>query len=433
MQKNHMPNERVLKNVLIWDADRTNAEYGDIVVDAAGTIASILPARTAAGEVMFDGGGTTVAIPGLVNAHTHVSMTLLRGLAEELPLMEWLTTKIFPIEDRLGPEHIRSGAELAMLEMIAGGVTCFADMYYFMDEVAEAALASGMRAALCRGLPGDNAQKLRENIELAERYNGREGRIVVQLGPHAPYTVPMAALEKIAQTAREKNLGIHFHWLETEGELNAFRDEYKIRPIEYLEKSGLLEARELLLAHAVWFPADQLAGACRPNVTVTHNPKSNLKLGSGYAPIKEMLAAGLRVALGTDGASSNNRLDLWDEMRTAALMHKGYHHDSTLVSARDVLRMATVSGAAGAGFKNAGLIRPGCCADFALIDIDRPQYVGLDETNVPEFLVYAGSSRDVRATIAAGRVLYEDGQYRTLDRNAVLARAREHREWIVRG
>ena len=428
-----MPLARVLKNVLIWDADRTNAEYGDVVVDEQGAIESIQPPNTAKGTVIFDGKGMTVAIPGLVNAHTHVSMTLLRGLAEELPLMEWLTTKIFPIEDRLGPEHIRSGAELAMLEMIAGGVTCFADMYYFMDEVAEATLSSGMRAALCRGLPGDNAEKLRENVELAERYNGREGRIVVQLGPHAPYTVPMHALEKIAQTAREKNLGIHFHWLETEGELDAFRNEYKMKPIDYLEKSGLLDARELILAHSVWFPTDELDDVRRPNVTIVHNPKSNLKLGSGYAPIKEMLAAGLNVALGTDGASSNNRLDLWDEMRAAALMHKGYYRDPTLVSARDVLRMATVRGATGVGFRKAGLIRPGCHADFALVNIDQPHYVGIDETNVPEFLVYAGSSRDVVATIVAGNILYENGKHRTLDKDAVMTKAHEHREWIVKG
>jgi 5-methylthioadenosine/S-adenosylhomocysteine deaminase len=428
-----MTAERAIRDVILWDAECAEAERGDIVVDEDGAIASILPARSAGGETLFDGRGSTVAIPGLVNAHTHVSMTLLRGLAEELPLMEWLTTKIFPIEDRLGPEHIRSGAELAMLEMIAGGVTCFADMYYFMDEVADAVLASGMRAALCRGLPGDNDEKLRENVELADRYNGRDGRIVVQLGPHAPYTVPMSALEKIARTAHEKNLGIHFHWLETESERNSFRYEYKLRPIDYLEKSGLLDARELILAHSVWFPEDELEQASRPNVTIVHNPKSNLKLGSGYAPIREMLAAGLNIALGTDGASSNNRLDMWDEMRVASLMHKGFHRDPTLVSARDVMRMATVSGARGIGFKNTGVIRPGYQADLALIDIDKPHYVGMDETNVPEFLVYAGSSHDVRATIVAGKILYEDGKYATLDRDAIMAKAREHREWIDRG
>lgn len=423
----------IIRDVLIWDAERTDAERGDIVVATDGTIEKISPAGTEKGEILFDGGGTTVAIPGLVNAHTHVSMTLLRGLAEELPLMEWLTTKIFPIEDRLEAKHIRSGAELAMLEMLAGGVTCFADMYYFMSDVAEATLASGMRAALCRGLPGENVEKLQENIDLAAEYNGRDGRIVVQLGPHAPYTVPFAALENIAAKAREHDLGIHFHWLETETESNMFRDEFKMRPIDYLEKSGLLEARELILAHSVWFPVEELAGVKRDNITIVHNPKSNLKLGSGYAPIKEMLAEGLNVALGTDGASSNNRLDVWDEMRAVALMHKGYHLDPTLVSAREVMKMATVNGARGVGFKNVGLIKPGYAADIALVDVDKPNYVGLDATNVPEFLVYAGSSRDVRAAIVAGKLLYKDGEFKTLDRGKIMKEASDYRDWIVKG
>lgn len=424
----------VIKNVLIWDAERTDAVHGDIVTDAQGRISEITPPNTAAGETLYDGRGRMIALPGLVNAHTHVSMTLLRGLGEELPLMEWLQQKIFPVEDRLRAEHIRSGAELAIVEMIAGGVTCFADMYYFMDEVADATLAFGMRAALCRGLTGDLGdvqKKVAENLSLAEKYNGRENRIVVQLGPHAPYTVPRHALEYIVQAAREHNLGIHFHWLETEGELNAFKNEYKTRPIDYLEETGLIGARELILAHSVWFPVDELARVRRDNVTLVHNPKSNLKLGSGYAPVKEMIANGVNVALGTDGAASNNRLDIWDEMRTAALMHKGYHRDPTLLSAREVLKMATVAGARGLGFKEVGLIRPGYYADVILVDMDQPQYVGCDATNVPEFAVYAGSSRDVRATFVAGRPLYLDGKFPTTDRAAVLRKATEHRNWIV--
>lgn len=248
----------VIRNVLIWDSSRTDAEYGDIVIDEGGKIADILPPKSAKGETLCDSGGRMSAIPGLVNAHTHVSMTLLRGLGEELPLMEWLQEKIFPVEDRLLPQHIRVGAELAFLEMIAGGVTCFADMYYFMREVAMGAIASGMRAALCRGITGDGTGRISENIALAEEFDGREGRIIVQLGPHAPYTVPRETIAKIAELAKEKNLGVHFHWLETKGELEIFQNEYKISPIDYLEQTGLLEVRELLLAHSVWFPVEEL-------------------------------------------------------------------------------------------------------------------------------------------------------------------------------
>jgi 5-methylthioadenosine/S-adenosylhomocysteine deaminase len=421
-----------IRDVLIWDSGRVSAERGDIVIGGDGRIEDVLPSRSAKGEILFDGGGETAAIPGLVNSHTHVSMTLLRGLAEELPLMEWLNLKIFPVEDRLLPRHIRSGAELAMLEMAAGGVTCFADMYYFMREVAAATLASGMRAALCRGLTGDDTQKINENLALAEEFGGRDGRIIVQLGPHAPYTVPRASLERIAGIARDKNLGVHFHWLETEGELETFRSEHKISPSDYLEATGLLSVPKLMLAHAVWHPIEELGRVNRGNVTLIHNPKSNLKLGSGYAPLKEMLERGVNVSLGTDGAASNNRLDMWDEMRTAALMHKGYHRDPTLVSARDVLKMATVSGARGMGFEDVGLIKKGWQADLALVDLSGPRYVGCDETNLPEFLVYSGSSRDVRATVVAGKLLYKDGRHLTVDRDEIIARAAEHRREITR-
>ncbi|MDR1943695.1 MAG: amidohydrolase [Synergistaceae bacterium] len=424
----------VIRDVLAWDSARSDAERCDIAIDGEGNISDIRPAKSIKGDVLFDGKGRTAAIPGLVNSHTHVSMTLLRGLAEELPLMEWLTTRIFPVEERLLPQHIRSGAELALLEMISGGVTCFSDMYYFMREVAAVTLASGARAALCRGLTGDDMQKVNENLALAEEFHGREGRIVVMLGPHAPYTVPRHSLERIAQIAADNKLGVHFHWLETEGELETFRNEYKISPSDYLEQTGLLFVPKLLLAHCVWHPVEELGRVNRDNVTLVHNPKSNLKLGSGYAPLKEMLATkGVNAALGSDGAASNNRLDMWDEMRAAALMHKGYHKDPTLVSAREVLRMATLAGASGMGFERVGLIKKGWQADLALVDISGPGYVGANESNLPEFLVYSGSSRDVRATIVSGKTLYKDGEFLTLDRGEIIARATEHREWIVKG
>jgi 5-methylthioadenosine/S-adenosylhomocysteine deaminase len=422
----------VIRNVLIWDSGRTAAEYGDIAIDGAGNISAVTPPNEAAGETLFDGRGRALAMPGLVNAHTHVSMTLLRGLGEELPLMDWLRQRIFPVEDRLTAAHIRSGAELALLEMLSGGVTCFADMYFFMTEVAEATLRSGMRAALCRGLTGDDQSKLDENIALADEYDGREGRIAVQLGPHAPYTVPRDALKRIAAAARERNIGIHFHWLETKGELESFESEHKTAPVDYLEDAGLLDVRELILAHSVWFPTEELSRVKRDNVTLVHCPKSNLKLGSGYAPVKEMLDAGVNAALGTDGAASNNRLDMWDEMRTCALMHKGYRGDPTVVSARDVLRMATADGARGLGFRNVGLIRENYAADIAIVDIDRPQYVGLDEANAPEFIVYAGSSRDVAATIVSGRLLYKEGRFLTLDAEEIMRTASRHREEITK-
>jgi 5-methylthioadenosine/S-adenosylhomocysteine deaminase len=419
-----------IRNALIWDAGRDRAEYGDIVVKD-GFISSVTAPKEAKEPILYDCKGKCLVLPGLVNAHTHVSMTLLRGLGEELPLMEWLQKKIFPVEDRLTAQNIRSGADLAIMEMLAAGVTCFADMYYFMDEVAMSVLESGIRAALCRGLVGDDPVKLAENLALAETYNGREGRITVQLGPHATYTVQPSALEQIAATARDKNLGIHFHWLETKSELDLLRNEYKTEPADYLEKTGLLGVKELILAHCVWHPAEQLPAVARDNVTFVHNPKSNMKLGSGYAPVREFMSSGVRVALGTDGAASNNRLDLWDEMRFAALIHKGYNLDPTIAGARDILKMATVNGSYGAGFKDAGYIRAGQRADMVIVDMDNPRYVGCDPGNVPEFVVYAGSSRDVRATVVDGKVLYRDGEFATLDSEKILAAASRDRRILA--
>ena len=415
-----------IKNVLIWDSGRDEACWGDIVING-GRISGVTKPNEGGGEIIYDGRGRCLALPGLINAHTHVSMALLRGIGEELPLMEWLHKKIFPAEDKLTANNIRSGADLAMLEMTAAGVTGFIDMYCFMDEVAESVLQSGLRAALCRGIIGDDEVRIAENLSLAERYNGRDERITVQLGPHAPYTVPIECVKRIAALAKERDLGIHFHWLEARGELDWFSNEAKMEPAAYLEETGLLEARELVLAHSVWHPVEQLKTITRGNVTVSHNPKSNMKLGSGYAPLAEYLGAGVQVALGTDGAASNNRLDLWDEMRFAALIHKGHRLDPTLAGARDVLKMATVNGARAMGFTDTGLIMPGYRADVIVVDMDNPRYVGCDASSVPEFVVYAGSSRDVKATVVAGRVLYRDGEFQFLDAEKIIARASEDR------
>ena len=425
---------KLLKNMLVWDSNHEKAIYRDVTVDN-GRILALHPVGTGQGELVYDGRGRCALLPGLVNAHTHAAMSLVRGLGEELPLMDWLRQKIWPAEEKLGAEHVLWGTRLALLEMLSSGVTSFADMYFFMDEVANATLESGMRATLCRGIVGvgDDGfdEKLKDGLALVDRFHGAKGRVRVQLGPHAPYTVPLPLMERIVQAASDKKVGIHLHWLETQDEVAFFADDLKMSPVDYLHKTGLLEAKELLLAHCVWHPVDGLDVLAARNVTVAHNPKSNLKLGSGFAPIKEMLNAGVRVALGTDGAASNNRLDVWDEMRTCALMHKGYHQDPTLASARQVLKMATVDGAVGMGYEHVGLIEPGYWADLMVVDLDQPQYVGCTEENLPEMLVYSGSSRDVRLTRVAGEVLDKDGESVTLDRAAVLHENNRLRKEIV--
>ena len=419
------------RDVVVWDAERTLAERCDVITEGD-RISSILPAGTLSSGCAYEGRGKTALIPGFVNAHGHAAMTLLRGLGEELPLMEWLQERIWPVENGLDGDLVKAGTKLAILEMLSTGTTCFADMYFFMDRVAEAALECGMRCGLSRGIVGDSDRsKLKENLRLADDFNGKDGLINVQLGPHAPYTVPQELMKEIAKTAKDTGLGVQLHWLETSSEWSISGLEGKITPEEYLSETGMIDVPNLLLAHCVWVRPEASAFYARDNVTFAHNPKSNLKLGSGVAPLPAFLKAGVRVALGTDGAASNNRLDIWDELRFAALTQKGIVKDPTLVASVEAFRMATVNGAIGLGFRDVGLIREGYRADMILIDLDRPHYVGWDSENLPGFLVYAGSSSDVRGTVVAGKMLYKDGDFVFTDRESIITEATEARRKLT--
>ena len=421
----------LFKDVLILDGARTKAQRVHMLV-SKGRIAEILDAdQTPPGaDKIISGHGKMAVLPGFVNAHTHAAMILLRGLGEEAPLMEWLQNKIWPVEDKLTPEHIYWGTLSAMLEMLETGTTCFADMYFAMDRVADAALSAGMRAALSRGItagaPGKVERSLHENLDLAEKYHGREGLITVQLGPHAPYTVPIDSMKNISQAAKTQGLGIHFHFLETKYEL----DNLGMSPEKYLEESGLLEVPYLNLAHSVWL--DPKVNLDSENITLIHNPCSNLKLGSGVMPLPAWLERDFPVALGTDGASSNNRLDMWEEMRTTALLHKGVTQDPVCVPAVDALRMATYEGARAFGFTQKGMIREGWCADLVLVNLDKAHYIGVNEENLAAYIVYAGSSADIEGTMINGKWLYKNGEYPTLDREEILQKAREAREAITK-
>ena len=370
----------LFKDVYIADGSREKAERVHLLV-SKGRIAEIIDAGKTppSADKIISGRGKMAVIPGFVNAHTHAAMTLLRGLGEEAPLMEWLQNKIWPVEEKLTPDYIYWGTLSAMLEMLSAGTTCFADMYFEMDRVAEAVLGAGMRAALCRGItagePGKIERSLQNNLELAEKYHGREGLITIQIGPHAPYTVPIESMRNIAEAAKSHGLGVHFHFLETKGE----RDNLGVDPMKYLQDSGLIDVPYLTLAHAVYLdPESELPG----NIALVHCPCSNLKLGSGIMPLPAWLERGFPVALGTDGASSNNQLDMWGEMRTAALLHKGANLNPVCVTALDVLRMATYEGARAFGFSQKGMIREGWFADLVLVNLDKPHYIGVNEENL---------------------------------------------------
>ena len=423
----------LFKNFLLCDGGMERARYGSLLV-RDGKIAGIgEEGQGCEADEIIDGQGRAALLPGFVNAHTHSAMSLLRGIGEEAPLMEWLEKKIWPVEARLRAEHVYWGTKLALLEMIGGGTTAFCDMYFEMDSVAEASLEMGARCALSRGLVGDDREKFAEGLRLADTWRGREEFVTVQLAPHAPYTVPLPFMKEVAAAAKERGLALHVHFLEAEWEAGYLQKEFGMTPGEYLASSGISDAPGALLAHCVWLEPSVLDEVDFANLTIVHNPDSNMKLGSGVMDLPGLLSRGAAVALGTDGAASNNRLDLWEEMRSAALLHKGVSKDPTAVPARDVLRMATFEGAAAAGFKNKGMLKEGWAADFAVVDLDRPNYVGIDEENAFHYLVYAGSSADVTGTMVAGKWLYRDGEFKTADKKEILAKAREMRDNLLEG
>ena len=322
-------------------------------------------------------GENKALIPGLINAHTHTAMTLLRGYADDMNLQDWLYNKIFPFEDKMTPEDVRRGSEIAIDEMLAGGTTCFSDMYFFHAETGRAAIQKGIRAVLsdCVNFDGyERKVKLME--EMAEEFSGSD-LITFTFSPHAIYTCSFELLEKCAAYAKEHNMPIHTHLAETRTE---FSD------CVVMTDSDL----EILKKH---------------NVSVAHNPISNLKLASGIAPVPKMLDMGINVALGTDGASSNNSLDMFEEIKAAALIHKGAGLDPTAVPAETALKMATINGAKALGFDNLGMIKEGYLADLVVVDLDTPHLRPIYDPI--SSLVYSAKCGDVEYTMVNGNIVYE--------------------------
>jgi len=409
----------LFRDVFYLDGFMDRAGRGDLLVEG-GIIKSLgsVSEGDAEGAVVVHCGGTKALIPGFVNGHTHAAMTLLRGLGEEKPLKQWLEERIWPVEACLSPEDIALGTASAVLEMVKTGTTCFADMYFEMEEVGKKALEAGVRCGLSRGIIGENEASLSEGLRLADRFDG-EDLVTVQLGPHAPYTVPLGFFREVVGAARDRGMAVHTHFLEASWERTHLEENLGLDPVSFLEKSGILDAPAAILAHCVWLGAREARKITGSGVTIAHNPSSNLKLGSGIAPVPDFLAGGLPVALGTDGAASNNRLDVWEEMRLAALLNKGVRLDPTCCTAREVLRMATFDGAKALGFQRCGRILEGWNADVVLVDLDQPHYVGHEPATLAQFLVYAGSSADVCGTMVAGKWVYRNGEYPTLDASGI--------------
>jgi 5-methylthioadenosine/S-adenosylhomocysteine deaminase len=366
-------------------------------------------------------------MPGLVNTHGHAAMSLLRGYGDDLPLKAWLENKVWPMEARFGAEQVRWGTALAVLEMIRSGVTCFADMYDHMDQVAEVVRDSGMRASLCRGAIGlcseqEQNQKFDEAIRFAREWNGEaDGRITTMMAPHAPYTCPPNFIERFVDGAAELGVPLHTHMSETEAEVLLNVERYGARPVEHLRRLGVFDL-PTLVAHAVHLTPEELGMLSEFDVKVSHNPGSNLKLGSGIAPIPTMMRLGIRPSLGTDGAASNNNLDLLEEVRLAALIHKGVNRDPLSLTATTALRMGTSYGAEALFVDEfVGTLEPGKKADFIAVDLTGPHMQ--PPHNVTSHIVYAASRDDVRDVYVDGRPLMRERRCLTLDEEEVCRRS----------
>ncbi len=386
-------------------------------------------------DTVIDARGKVV-LPGLINAHTHLSMTLLRGVADDMELDPWLKTRIWPIEKHLRAEDCHIGALLGCLEMIKSGTTCFADQYFFMEDVARAVERAGIRGVLSYGIIefGD-PKKRKSEIEAGERlvkaWHGKaDGKVLTMFGPHAPYTCSPECLMKVKELAKKYGVGIHTHIAETQWEANdEIPKKYGKRPVEHLAAIGFL-GPEILAAHCVWLTKEEIKVLRDHGVKPVHNPVSNMKIACGIAPVPEMLAAGIPVALGTDGAASNNALDMFNEMKFAALLNKVGRLNPTVMPAQAVLEMATINGGTALGLeKKIGSLEVGKKADVVLVNLKKPHLTPLH--NVVSHLVYSAVGGDVDTTIVDGKILMQGAEVLALDEDKILNQAQKASDDLI--
>ncbi|PKM76922.1 MAG: N-ethylammeline chlorohydrolase [Firmicutes bacterium HGW-Firmicutes-15] len=376
-----------------------------------------------------------VVMPGLINCHNHAAMVLLRGYCDDLRLMEWLKEKIWPAEDRLNGDDIYWGTMLASAEMIKSGTTTFADMYFFMDEVAMAVQDSGIRAALCQGLlfNDDNGDKrIKATQRLFDNWRGKAaGRITTMVGPHAPYTCPPDKFKLVMELAKDLDSGIHIHLAETTEEVNQMFSEYGKSPTKYLADLGLFESHHVLIAHAVNLSRNDINILRDLKGGISHNPVSNLKLGCGIAPVKELRDLGIAVGLGTDGAGSASTLDMFEEIKAAAWLQKNRFFDPTVITAYDVLQMATIEGAKALGLdKEIGTLEQGKRADIIIMDIQKPHLY--PQNDICALLAYSANGSDVDTTIINGKVLMQNRVLLSITEEEVLHKAQQIAMKILR-
>ena len=424
--------------IVTMDASRRVIDNGGVAVKAGRVVAVGKSAdidREYTAHEIVDATGKVI-IPGLINGHTHVPMTLFRGIADDLDLQEWLTKYIFPAEAKnVTEDFVRVGTRLGLAEMIRSGTTTYCDMYYFEDAIADETFKAGMRGVLGETVidfPVADNKTNAEAMAYVERFlNHWKGNalIVPAIAPHAPYTVSTDHLKAVRALSDRTGAPIVTHISETKREVDDSIKNKGAPPIDYLNRIGFLNDR-VIAAHVVWPNAEELSLLRKLGVGIVHNPQSNMKLASGVAPVPEMLKDDLPVGLGTDGAASNNDLNLWEEMDTAAKLHKVIAKDPKVVSAQEAFEMATIRGARALHLeKEIGSIEKGKRADLVIVDLD-----DLNQTpyyNIYSDLVYSTKAGDVRTVIIEGRVVMRDRKLLTLNEETIKADARRYREKIV--
>lgn len=422
--------------VLTMDSGKTVLEGGSVVIQGGAIIAvkpgEVLEGRFQARETIEAAG--KIVMPGLVNTHTHAAMTLFRGLADDLPLQEWLEGHIWPSEAKhMSAEAVRLGTQLAIAEMIRAGTTTFNDMYLFEEEVAEMARQAGIRAVVGEGLldfPTPNHQTPQEGLQYAERLIEKwrhDPFVTVAVAPHSCYACSPDILKAARALADRHRVPLHIHLSETKEEVAEIRGKYGFTPVAHLENLGVLGGT-VVAAHCIHLTEEDMDLIVRRRVGVAHNPESDMKLASGVAPIPALLAAGARVGLGTDGAASNNDLDMFGEMDTAAKIHKVFLRDPTVMDAPGVMEMATMGGARVLGMEGRiGSLEKGKRADVIILDLNRPHLVPLYHPYSQ--VVYAAGREDVETVIVEGRVVMRGRKLLTIEEEKVI---REVRAWAGR-
>ena len=386
----------------------------DIAVEGQ-RIAAIEPNINCEARKVIEGQDYLV-MPGLVNMHTHLPMSYLRSYGDDLPLQKWLETRVYPAEDRWQAEDILWATQLALWEMIESGTTCCNDMYFFVDEIAQAVDQSGLRAVLSRGIVGDwqdGNERLAENIALYQNWHGADhGRIQVAFAPHAIYTCSEMLLRKISEIAQKYQTMLHIHLAETKQEFDDCRKKHGTTPTAYLAELGCFD-NPTIAAHAVWLTEEDENILAQYGVKIAHCPRSNLKLGNGMAKSYELLQKNVGLGFGTDGACSNNDLNLFLEMRQGSLLAKGRLYNPLAIPAEQALTMATRDAFSYLGFPQAGVLQKGNLADFILLDCKQPHF--LPPYDLISHLVYSAQGSDVQSVIINGKIIMEKREMKTLD------------------